>query len=100
MEYLYGTDEMELESINNDADLTFSEVKASLISIGTREYDDDEDFEVDHKVCPHCGTEAIMLEYNYTGKGGIKEDIICPKCKKIICTLEEAGYYKVELMEQ
>lgn len=100
LEYIYGTDEMEIDSINNDLELSRSEVLESLVSIGRKEFGDDEDFEVEHEICPHCKSEVMVYEYNYTGKGGKKEDIICPKCKKVICTLEEADYYRVELMEQ
>ena len=99
LEYLYADEEMELETINNDTDMSRSEIMESIVSTGRTEYDDDDDFEIDHEVCPHCKAEVIVYEYDY---GGIKkkEDIFCPKCHKVICTLEEAGYYRTELFER
>lgn len=100
LEYLYADEEMELESINNDEDMSRAEVMESLVTTGKREYDDDESFEIDHEVCPHCNAEVIVYEYDYVGNGGKKEDIVCPKCHKVICTLEEASYYRTELFER
>lgn len=100
LEYLYADEEMELESINNDADMPRAEVSESIVTTGKREYNDDEDFEIDHEVCPHCNAEVIVYEYDYVGNGGKKEDIVCPKCHKVICTLEEARYYRTELFER
>ncbi len=100
LEYLYVDEEMELETINNDADMSRSEIMESIVSTGRTEYDDDEDFEIDHEVCPHCKTEVIVYEYDYGSSNKKKEDIICPKCHKVICTLEEASYYRTELFER
>ena len=100
LEYLYADEEMELESINNDADMSRAEVMESLVTTGKREYDVDEDFEIDHEVCPHCNAEVIVFEYEYVGNGGKREEIVCPKCHKVICTLEEAGFYRTELFER
>ena len=100
LEYLYVDEAMELETVNNDTDMTRSEIMESLMSTGRTEYDDDEDFEIDHEVCPYCNTEVIVYEYDYKGSNKKREGIICPKCHKVICTLEEAGYYRTELFER
>lgn len=99
LEYLYADEEMELETINNDTDMSRSEIMESIVST-SREYDDDENFEIEHEICPHCNTEVIVYEYGYEGSNKKKKDIICPKCHKVICTLEEAGYYRTELFER
>lgn len=100
LEYLYIDEAMELETINNDEDMSRSEIMESIVSTGRKEYDDDEDFEIDYEVCPHCNTGVIIYEYDYGSSNKKKEDIICPKCHKVICTLEEAGYYRTELHER
>ena len=99
--YFYGAEEMEVESVNNDADLSHSETMESLVSVGIREFDDEEDFEIDHETCPHCSSEVIVFEYSYPGGKDVKEEkeIICPKCQKVICTKNSAWYYRTELYE-
>lgn len=101
IEYFYGAEEMEVESVNNDADLSHSDAMESLVSIGRREYDDEDDFEVDHEICPHCGAEVIVFEYSYPDGKDVKEEkeIMCPKCQKVICTKNNAWYYRTELFE-
>lgn len=99
LEYLYVDEDMELESINNNSDMAHSDILESIVSTGKRDYDDD-GFEIDHEMCPHCKTEVIVYEYDYGGNNKKKEDIICPRCHKVICTLEEAGYYRTELYER
>lgn len=101
IEYLYGVEEMEVESVNNDSDLSRSETMESLVSVGRREYDDEEDFEVDHEICPHCGAEVMVFEYSHPGSKDIKEEkeIICPKCQKVVCTKNNAWYYSTVLFE-
>lgn len=99
IEYMYGSDDMEVESINSDKDLSRAETLESLVSVGKREYD--EDFDVDHEICPHCNAEVMIFEYPYPGNEIIKEtkEIVCPKCNKPICTKESAWYYRTELVE-
>ena len=99
IEYLYGSDDMEVESINFDKDLSRTETMESLVSVGRREFD--EDFEVDYEICPHCNAEVMIFEYPYPGNENIKEtkEIVCPKCNKHICTKDSAWYYRAELME-
>ena len=47
LEYLYADEEMELETINNDTDMSRSEIMESIVSTGRTEYDDDDDFEIE-----------------------------------------------------
>ena len=50
IEYIYSTDEMVIDSINNDAELTHAELEETLVSIGSRQYYDEEDFDIDHEL--------------------------------------------------
>lgn len=98
IEYIYSTDEMAVDSINNDIELSRSEVEDSLISVGQRQFFDEDDIDVDQEDCPHCGAKVIVLEY----PGGVgnkeKEEIRCPKCHKVICERTTNGFFKTELM--
>lgn len=47
IEYIYSTEEMLIDSVNNDAELSHSEVEDTLVSMGTKQYFDEGDFEVD-----------------------------------------------------
>ncbi len=99
IEYIYSTDEMLVDSVNNDAELTRTELEETLVSMGTRQYYDEEDFEVDQEICPHCGAKVMVYEY----PGGVgnkeKEEILCPKCHKVICERTSNGYFRTELAE-
>lgn len=44
--------------------------------------------------------DVIVYEYDFVSKGGKKDEIVCPKCHKVICSSEEAGYYRSELYER
>lgn len=98
IEYIYSTDEMAVDSINNDIELSRSEVEESLVSVGQRRYFDEDDIDVDQEVCPHCGAKVIVLEY----LGGVgnkeREEIRCPQCHKVICERTTNGFFKTELM--
>ncbi len=50
IEYIYSTEEMVIDSINNDAELTHAELEETLVSIGSRQYYDEEDFDIDHEL--------------------------------------------------
>lgn len=98
IEYIFSTDEMVVESINNDMELSRSEVEDSLISVGQRQFFDEDDIVVDQEDCPHCDAKVIVLEY----PGGVgnkeKEEIRCPKCHKVICEKTTNGFFRTELI--
>ncbi len=98
IEYIYSTDEMLVDSVNNDAELSHTEVEDTLVSMGSRQYFDEEEFDVDQETCPYCGAKVMVFEY----PGGVgnkeKEEILCPKCHKVICEKTTNGYFKTELM--
>lgn len=98
IEYIYSTDEMLVDSVNNDAELSHTEVEDTLLSMGSRQYFDEEEFDVDQETCPYCGAKVMVYEY----PGGVgnkeKEEILCPKCHKVICERMTNGYFKTELM--
>lgn len=98
--YFYGLDVIELDSINNDKSLSWKEKCESVVLTGEHEYPNEE-VEVEHDVCPHCGAEMLIHEiipYHVSGHKE-KEDILCPKCHKVICTRNTNGYFKTELLE-
>ena len=97
IEYIYSTDEMVVDSVNNDTEMSHAELEETLVSIGSRQYFDEEDFDVDQETCPHCGAKMMVFEYG----GGIgnkeKEEIVCPKCHKVVCERTTSGYFRTEL---
>lgn len=99
IEYIYSTDEMLVDSINNDAELTHTEVEETLVSMGTRQLFDEEDFEVDQEICPHCGAKVMVYEYPVGVGNKEKEEILCPKCHNVICERTSNGYFRTELAD-
>lgn len=99
IEYIYSTDEMLVDSVNNDAELSHTEVEDTLVSMGSRQYFDEEEFDVDQETCPYCGAKVMVFEY----PGGVgnkeKEEILCPKCHKVICERMTNGYFRTELAD-
>jgi predicted nucleic acid-binding protein len=99
IEYIYSTDEMLIDSVNNDAELSHTEVEDTLVSMGSRQYFDEEEFDVDQETCPYCGAKVMVYEY----PGGVgnkeKEEILCPKCHKVICERMTNGYFRTELAD-
>lgn len=99
IEYIYSTDEMLVDSVNNDAELSHTEVEDTLVSMGSRQYFDEEEFDVDQETCPYCGAKVMVYEY----PGGVgnkeKEEILCPKCHKVICERMTNGYFRTELTD-
>lgn len=98
--YFYGVEEMHLESINNDDSLKHADVMESLVTIGERDFGDD-DFEVDHMICPNCGAAVIIKEYSFpTVKIRMDEmDVFCPKCKQVLCRKPANNHYLAELLD-
>ena len=99
--YYYGVEDMELDSINNDERLSLSDKSGAVVQIGEKEYFN-EDIDIEHEVCPHCGAEMLVHEINSHHVLGHKEkeDVICPKCHKVVCSDKTNGYFKTELIEQ
>lgn len=99
IKYIYSTDEMLVDSVNNDAELSHTEVEDTLVSMGSRQYFDEEEFDVDQETCPYCGAKVMVYEY----PGGVgnkeKEEILCPKCHKVICERMTNGYFRTELAD-
>lgn len=98
--YYYGVEEMELDSINIDDRLPLSDKCGAVVQIGEKEYFD-EDIDVEHEICPYCGAEMLVHEINPHHVLGHKEkeDVLCPKCHKVVCSSKTNGYFKTELIE-
>ena len=98
--YYYGVEEMELDSINIDDRLSFSDKCGSVVQISEKEYFD-ENIDVEHEICPHCGAEMLVHEINPHHVLGHKEkeDVLCPKCHKVVCSSKTNGYFKTELIK-
>lgn len=98
--YFYGVEEMHLESINNDDSLKHADLMESLVTTGERDFGDD-DFEVDHMICPNCGAAVIIKEYSFPAvKIRMDEvDVFCPKCKQLLCTKPANNHYLAELLD-
>lgn len=99
LDYLYGPEEMGLDSINNDKSLSWKDKCESIVLTGEHEYPNEE-VEVDQDFCTHCGAKMLIHEiipYHVLGHKE-KEDILCPKCHKVVCSRNTNGYFKTELI--
>ena len=72
----------------------------SLVTTGERDFGDD-DFEVDHMICPNSGAAVIIKEYSFpvVKIRMDKMDIFCPKCKRLLCTKPANNHYLAELLD-
>lgn len=60
-----------------------------------------DDFEVDHMICPNCGAAVIIKEYSFPAvKIKMDEiDVFCSKCKQLLCTKPADNHYLAELLD-